>query len=132
MFWKIFAWVNLIINLPLLIITITSGLSVLQLIDIIVILFNNLPMLVIPLLFAHKIYYVRCLSSAILLKTILVFTILYNTTQIVNDLIKYNFTTIPGFLFDMFFYILIILSIISFVLYIMNKYKISFFGLFTK
>ncbi len=86
----------------------------------------------IPVLFAYKKYGIKYFANAIFLKMVLVFTILYNATHIFNDLIKYNFTSIPGLLFDMFFYVLIVLSIITFVKYIMTKYEISLSQVFLK
>ncbi|MDO8572784.1 MAG: hypothetical protein Q7S11_03400 [bacterium] len=132
MFWKIFAWVNLIISLPIFATAVFSDISTLRLVDIVVGVVNDIPLMVVPLLFAYKNYDVKYFSNVIFLKAILVFTILYNATHIVNDLVKYTLTSIPGFLFDMFFYALIILSIISFVLYIMEKYKIPFHRVFLK
>jgi len=132
MFWKIFAWINLIVSLPLLAVTVFFGAPAFHLIDIIVIIFNDVFLIVVPLLFAYKIYDIKYLSNAVFLKMIFIFTIFYNTTQITNDLLKYTFTSIPGFLFDMSFYILIVLSITSFALYLMTKFKTSFFRIFIK
>lgn len=137
MFWKIFAWTNLFTSLPLSLVAgfysmmgVTTIISLV--INLVVFVFNNLFLAGIPLLFAYKIYNIKYLSNALFLKMIVIFMILYNTTNIVSDLTKYNFISVPGVFLDTFFYVSIILSIVSFVLYIMEKYKISFFHVFLK
>jgi len=132
MFWKIFAWINLFITLSLLVSSIFFNLSVLRLVDVAVFFFNDLPLLTIPLLFAYKKYDIKYFSNIVVLKTILIFTIIYNVTNIVRDLSTYNFTTIFGLIFDLSFYVLTILAITAFALYIMFKFKITFFQIFTK
>lgn len=136
MFWKVFAWINLIINLPIFLLvcfyTLVNITPINFVIDIPILVFNNMFLIGIPLLFAYKIYDVQYLSNLIFLKMILIFTIFYNTSNILKDLSSYNFTSIQGFLLNVLFYMLIILSIVSFVFYIMSKHKISLPRVFLK
>ena len=136
MFWKIFAWINLIINLPLSLVSIVVSISSTTpfgaLMDVVVFLLNDSLLLIFPFLLAYKIYDFKYMPNILFMKMALIFMILYNITHISSALAIYNFTSVPGLLIDMSFYVLIILSIISSVLYIMTKHKIPLSRVFLR
>ncbi len=116
-FWKIFAWTNAIINVPFVIAALFVT-PVFHALDVAVWLFNDFPLLAVPFLFAYKVHGKRYIPALGVLKAIFVFSITYNTIHTISDFKVYHFTSMPGFLFDLSFYILIILSLISFLFYI--------------
>lgn len=130
MFWKIFAWTNLIAVGMLLI----SGLffwdtaiypliatptGFLQYVTMLVL--NDIPLIIIPILFAYKIYNGKYLLNAFSLEIIFIFSTFYSTINVLEELIGYNFSSISGLVFDMFFNTLTILSNISFALYQIHR-----------
>jgi hypothetical protein len=131
MFWKIFAWINLLINLPLLFAAIILLLSELHLIDFAVFVFNDFPLLIFPLLYAYPMFDFRYCTNIYILKALLVFTFIYNSTHIAQDLFTYNFTSFPGLIFDLSIYVLTFLAIYALALYIMLKYNLTFLQIFT-
>jgi hypothetical protein len=132
MFWKIFAWVNLVINLPLTVISIFFLMSELKIIDIVVLILNDVPLLMVPFLFAYDEFDFKYLSNATVLKILLFFIVIYNATHIVKEVVIYNFTTICGLILDISLYSLTFLATTTIALYIMKKFKISFFQIFIK
>ena len=116
-FWKIFAWINAVINVPFVIAALLVT-PVFHALDVAVWLFNDFPLLAVPFLFAYKVHGKRYIPALSVLEAVLVFSITYNTIHIISDLKVYHFTSIPGFLFDLSFHIFIILSLISFLFYI--------------
>ncbi len=132
MFWKIFAWINIIINVPLLVASLTSGIFEFNLLNVVILALNDLPLLLVPLLFSYKKFNLRMLSNIIILKSSLFFIIIYNITNFYKGFSVYNFTSAPGFIFDLSFVILVPFSILAFMLYIMCKFKITFWQVFTK
>jgi len=132
MFWKIFAWTNLLISGALSIAAVVFYFSKLGILDIVVFLFNDIPLLLIPLFYAYKKYNLKYLPSTLLLKSSFIFTIIYNGEKIFKALNSYDFTSVQALVADLGLHALVILSIVAFALYIMSKEKITLKQIFVE